>query len=338
LKLSWAVWRKGVLAVDNEEKLINLNHSAAQLFGVRAAEAKGRNIQEIVRNPELQKFIAKILASKSAAAGEIVFFGNGERTIHVQGSLLQDERGQGIGALIVLNDITKQKQLENVRRDFVANVSHELKTPLTLIQGFVETLLDGALKKSSETKKFLGITHEHIDRLNAIIDDLLSLSRIEQVENSAITRTLEPLVNILNNSLQSYEKKIRAKRIGVRVDCSPTLLVKVNVNLFKQAISNLVENAVKYSDANGKIYLTGKKTRDGVIIKIEDNGCGIEPEHQSHIFERFYRVDKARSRKEGGTGLGLAIVKHIVQAHRGRITLESRFGHGTCFTIHLPSD
>lgn len=328
---------EGVLAIDNEENVINLNQSAGRLLGVNPESARGRSIQEVVRNPDLQKFVARALASREPVEGEIVLHDGRDYFMQAHGTVLRDEHGQGIGAVIVVNDVTKLRRLENIRRDFVANVSHELKTPITSIKGFVETLQDGALNDPEDAQRFLKIVAKQTDRLSEIIEDLLSLSRIEQEsEKGGIHREPARLREILQSAIQVCQVKTAAKSINVILNCPDSLEAKVNPQLLEQAVVNLLDNAFKYSETGKSIEVIGKETKSGVSIGVKDQGCGIAQPHLDRIFERFYRVDKARSRSLGGTGLGLSIVKHIAQAHGGSVGVESQIGQGSTFTIYLP--
>lgn len=226
-------------------------------------------------------------------------------------------------------------QLEAVRRDFVANVSHELRTPITSIKGFLETLLDGALDSPQDAKRFLSIMSKHADRLSSIIEDLLMLSRLEQ-ERTDIKVERTQLIEVLRSAAQLCEFKAAQKHMRIDINAPEELEVTINPQLIEQALVNLIDNAVKYSERQAPLRVQAQLRDHILTLQVVDQGRGIEPEYQSRIFERFYRVDKARSRKEGGTGLGLAIVKHIAQAHRGYAAVDSQPGQGSTFSIHLP--
>jgi signal transduction histidine kinase len=241
------------------------------------------------------------------------------------------------GAIIVFNDVTRIRRLENIRKDFVANVSHELKTPITSIKGFVETLLDGSVKDPAQINNFLEIIAKHTERLNAIIEDLLSLSRLEESQSKRdIVLNEEHLKSILATAIELSDIKARQKRIAINLSCSNILQARVNTLLLEQAVFNLIDNAIKYSEPDSTIEVIAQQTENEILISVRDNGCGIEQKHLSRLFERFYVVDKSRSRKLGGTGLGLAIVKHISGVHGGHATVESKVNEGSIFTIHLP--
>ena len=330
---------EGVLAVDTQERLIRLNQTAARLIGVDPARAQGRMLQEVVRNLDLQQLVANVLATQKPQEDEILLHdnGGGERYLHAHGTIFRDARDKEAGALVVLHEVTRLKKLEKVRRDFVANVSHELRTPVTSIKGFVETLLDGAMNNPEELQRFLQIVATQTDRLNAIIEDLLTLSRIEQeTEKAEIVLAPGPIKNVLDTAIEVCQMKASDKNIQIELNCDETLQAPINPPLLEQAIINLLDNAVKYSPPGQTIHLSANNTGEGVVIQVRDHGCGIGREHLPRIFERFYRVDKARSRKLGGTGLGLAIVKHIAQAHGGRASVESTLGEGSAFFILLP--
>jgi two-component system phosphate regulon sensor histidine kinase PhoR len=329
---------EGVLAVDRSERLLRINEAAAKLLGIDAAKAHGRTLQEVVRNHELQSLLAGVLSTHQNKEEEIVLRSDrGERHLQAQGTVLRDSR-ETIGALVILHEVTQLKKLEKVRRDFVANVSHELRTPVTSIKGFVETLLDGAMNNPDELRRFLQIVAVQTDRLNAIIEDLLTLSRIEQEEEkSEIALGQGSLRNVLETAIEVCRMKASEKNICMEMDCDAELMAAMNAPLLEQAVINLIDNAIKYSHPDQPIRLSAERVDGEIVIRVQDQGCGISREHLSRIFERFYRVDKARSRKLGGTGLGLAIVKHIAQAHGGRSTVESVVGKGSTFSIHLPA-
>jgi two-component system phosphate regulon sensor histidine kinase PhoR len=330
---------EGVLAVDEEQHVLSMNRAARAMLDVTVAEPLGRLIQEVVRNADLQGFVVRSLSSEEPVEEDVTFRNDRDRLLEAHGAALRDAAGQRIGAVIVLNDVTRIRRLESVRRDFVANVSHELKTPITSIKGFVETLRDGALGNPEEAGRFLEIIGRHADRLTAIMDDLLVLSRIEQdAEGEGVPLERVRLSGVLRSAVRLCETKRARKDIQVDVQCPRNLELDVGVQLLEQAVANLVDNAIKYSEAGSAVEVRASEDDGEVAISVEDHGCGIAPHHLSRLFERFYRVDKGRSRELGGTGLGLAIVKHIVQAHHGSVSVNSRPGHGSTFTIRLPRD
>ena len=328
---------EGVIALDKEERVISINNAAAQMFETNPSSAQGRSIQEVVRNLDVQKFVKDALSGEEPVERDIALYSDGERILNGHSTVLRDAGGSRMGVLIVLNDVTRLRRLENVRRDFVANVSHEIKTPITAIKGFVETLHDGAMKNSKDAERFLVIVQKHVDRLDAIIEDLLSLSRIEQeAEREEIVLEEAHIKEVLLTAIQLCQVKAAPRNISLELSCSEDLMAKINPPLLEQAVLNLLDNAIKYSDAESRVQVEARKADSEILIRVRDQGCGIDKKHLSRLFERFYRVDKARSRKMGGTGLGLAIVKHITQAHGGHVTVESAPGKGSTFTLHLP--
>ena len=234
--------------------------------------------------------------------------------------------------------IHRLRKLESMRRDFVANVSHELKTPITSIKGFVETLLSGAMDKPEDSKRFLEIVAGQADRLNAIIDDLLSLSQLEQdAEKADIIFEASELKPVLEMAIQACAPKASEKTVRVELNCLENVIVRINPQLLEQAVINLVDNAIKYSLPSTKVCVDVSTGETGITVAVIDEGRGIEKEHFPRLFERFYRVDRDRSREMGGTGLGLAIVKHIAQVHGGSVSVDSSVGKGSTFRIHLPA-
>ena len=330
---------EGVFAVDQQERLIRVNQAVTDLLDL-PGNPVGRRIHEVLRKPDLLKFVASALASRQRIEAEITLvLGGEERFLQAHGTPLRDAKGTEIGALIVLNDITRLQRLENIRRDFVANVSHELKTPITAIKGSVETLMAGAVEEKESAERFLQIIARQSDRLNAIIEDLLALSRIEQDEEKAgIQLTRVNLRDVLQSALQACQIKAQEKSLDLQMDSPEAVSVQVNPALLEQALVNLVDNAIKYSPEGGRVRITARRDSQSLTLEVRDWGAGIAQEHLPRLFERFYRVDKARSRKLGGTGLGLAIVKHIIQAHNGRIEVRSEPGSGTTFSIEIPQE
>lgn len=329
---------EGVIAIDAEQRLIALNRAGARLLGVDPESTLNQNIQEVVKDPALRWFINRTLSARDPIEGEVPV-NNGEQVLQAHGTSLRDPEGTSIGVLIVLQDVTHLRRLEHLRQDFVANVSHELKTPITSIKGFVETLLAGALHDPENAENFLRIVARQADRLDEIIDDLLSLSRIEQdAERGQIFLTTQKIKGVLEAAIQICEPRAKARGIAVHVHCPDDLRARINVPLLEQAVVNLVDNAIKYSEADREVRVEAERSGTEVIIRVQDQGSGIKPEHLPRLFERFYRVDPGRSRQFGGTGLGLAIVKHIAQAHGGKVTVESTPGKGSLFSLHLLPD
>jgi two-component system phosphate regulon sensor histidine kinase PhoR len=333
---------EGVLAIDARQRVVGINQAAVELLGVDLHRAIGRQLQEVVRNPDLRRFALRAIDCREPVEDDLLLRGLRDRTLRMRGTALRDVSGDG-GAVIVLNDVTEMKRLERVRRDFVANVSHELKTPIASIKGFVETLLDGAADDPADRQRFLDIIARQADRLASIIDDLLALSRIEQSEGTGdLPRQSVRVRDLLGAAVGDCQPRAADRSIRLDMECDESLVVEVNPPLVEQAVINLIDNAIKYSEPGRAVHIVAgaaaatDQSPATVLISVRDEGCGIEAEHLPRLFERFYRVDKARSRKLGGTGLGLSIVKHIVQAHGGMVAVESEPGLGSTFTIRLP--
>jgi two-component system phosphate regulon sensor histidine kinase PhoR len=328
---------EGVIAVDADERIIIMNSAAANMFGCDLSTVQGRIIQEAVRNSHLQQFVSETLSGETPVEKEIAIITGEERYLFGHGTLIRDIEGKRVGALFVLSDITRLRRLENIRKDFVANVSHEIKTPITAIKGFVEILRDDGKKDEQDIKRFLEIISRHVNRLEAIIDDLLRLSRIEKdVETEGIQLMESGIKDVLESAIQISKPIADSKGMEIRLFCDDGLIARINPPLLEQAIVNLLDNAIKYSDEKRPVKIEARHDEKELLIHIIDNGRGIEQEHLPRIFERFYRVDKARSRRLGGTGLGLAIVKHIIQAHKGHVTVTSTPGKGSTFSLHIP--
>lgn len=329
---------EGVIALDLDDKILRVNPAAAEFFEVNVPTLKGKSIQEVIRNQRLPELISQCSATMQTAVDDIHVY-NKEigKIVNTCCVPLRNDKGQSMGTLVVFNDVTQLRQLENMRRDFAANVSHEIKTPLTAIKGFVETLLQEAEGKEEQTQthKFLTIIARHVDRLTTVIDDLMYLSRIEK-GNEITSHKLEEIQIdvVLNTALLLCKEKAEDKKIFIEL--TGNAAAWIDATLIEQAAVNLLDNAIKYSPEKSKITIHTQLAGNEIQIQFIDQGIGIAAKHLPRLFERFYRVDKARSRKAGGTGLGLAIVKHIAQAHGGRVSVTSRKGHGSTFTLHIP--
>ncbi len=329
---------EGVMAVDMKERIISINKAAARIFETLPENLLNRSIPEVIRNPDLQKFINNALSSNKNLEEDITLYQGGERILYVHNTPLEDPDGQRRGILVVINDVTHLRKLENMRKDFAANVSHEIKTPLTAIKGFVETLRTGEGAEPKETDRFLAIIEKHVNRLTAIVEDLMKLSKIEQEDEKSDIHLEESSVkNVILSAVQTCRAKADAKEITVDIVCTEDISLRLDSRLMAQAMVNLLDNAINYSSENGEIQISASLREKELRISVQDHGIGIPKEHLSRLFERFYRVDKARSRELGGTGLGLAIVKHIAHAHGGRVSVESTLGKGSTFSMHLPT-
>jgi two-component system phosphate regulon sensor histidine kinase PhoR len=328
---------EGVLAINNQGTILSLNAACAELLDEEPARLRGRGVYEAIRKADLLEFIESALGSPSPVDGELHIRGAQDRWVSAHGTALHDPQRGKIGVLIVLHDITRLRHLEEVRRDFVANVSHELRTPITSIKGFIETLVDGALEDKENARRFLQIMLRQVNRLDAIIGDLLTLSRIEKgPDEQRIELARESVRKTLQAAVEMCEKKAADKAIKIELLCEEDLFAEINAALLEQAVVNLLDNAVKYSNVESVVEVSAACEETELVIQVKDRGCGIEERHLPRLFERFYRVDKARSRELGGTGLGLAIVRHIALAHHGSVGVESTVGVGSTFTIRLP--
>ncbi len=320
--------REGVLAVDRDGGVLHCNAAACDLFGLASAPI-GLKAWEAIRLPEVQRAVRDVLDGRAEVAMEAEV---GARVVSVRVTPVRD-RG---GAVIVAHDATEEHRYHALRREFVANVSHELRTPLSLVLGYVETLRAGALSDPARASEFLGTIETHARRLAAIVEDLLDLSRLESGGQALKPRKVD-LASLLARVGDALRPLAEKRRQALGVDCSPeTRELVADPDMLERALSNLVDNAVKYTPEGGRIRLASRGHGTSVVFEVEDNGIGIPEADQSRIFERFYRVDKSRSRELGGTGLGLAIVKHVAQLHGGSVSVRSRPGEGTCFTLVVP--
>lgn len=329
--------KEGILAVDHDERILLLNETASVILSINDERALGKTLQEVVRISEIQKFFKKVLSEGESQEAEIILQHGKDKFLQLSGTILYDIDNKAIGALVVFNDITNLKHLDTVKKELVANVSHELRTPVTTIKGFIETLKEGAIEDPKNAERFLNIMDKHIDRLNMLIDDLLILSKLEESRDE-IKLEKELIKPVLKSVVEDYEFKAGEKKIEIQIKCDENLAAKINKHLMEQAIGNLLDNAIKYSDKKSKIEIGAYDKNEMICIYVEDEGYGIAEEHMPRLFERFYRIDKARSREEGGTGLGLAIVKHIVNTMNGIIDVDSIPGKGSTFIIKIPKN
>ena len=333
---------EGVLVVDGRGRILMVNDALRRFLSL-SSDVSDKMPLEIIRNAELEGAIRKALQDGENIALELDLDKSGEKTIEVNVvSILpskrkMDEDREGIrGAIAVFHDITRLKQLEKIRQDFVANVSHELRTPLTTIKGYAETLLEGALKED-QAFQFVQVIKRHTDRLTKIVEDLLMLSRIETKEFQLKMEAI-PLRDFIDDVVEFVKEPAEKKKISLsRNEIPSSLAVQADRSYLEQILINLLDNAIKYTPEGGRVTVSAvEKDSKEIQFSVEDNGIGIPKEDLSRIFERFYRVDKGRSKELGGTGLGLSIVKHLVQAHGGRVWVESQLGKGSTFYFTLP--
>jgi len=324
--------KEGVAVVDDRERILFANGAFAEAVGA-AEECRGRTLLEIARHTGLIETVHGALASAEMVRAEVEFGTVRPRTFALTAAPVTAAAARG--AVLVLHDVTEIRRLERVRRDFVANVSHELRTPLTTIQGFAETLLGGALDDPKSRRKFLEIIRDHAARLGRITDDLLKLSAIE---GGSMTFRMEPvsLAKLVDHCVEAVSLKAQARRLEIASDSLHALPpVRGDSLRLEEVLKNLLENAIQYTPSPGRIRVSASLDGERAVLCVEDTGIGIPSTEQQRIFERFYRVDVARSREAGGTGLGLAIAKHIVEAHEGRLWVESELGKGSRFFVSL---
>jgi two-component system phosphate regulon sensor histidine kinase PhoR len=325
---------EGVIAVDKDTRILSVNASIEDIFGIKKDEAQGRYLLEVIRNNDIAEVINKTFSAKGVVSEEISLSWPVQRVFQVNASPIL-EGNQISGCMIVIHDITELRKLEKVRTDFVANVSPELKTPLTSIKGFVETLLDGALEDKEHGRGFLKIIENHTERLNRLINDLLDLSQIEAKEIK-LDKERIVLGQLVEKTITGFRSQIKKGGIDVENRISPEVVVTADKARMEQVLTNLIDNSIKFNKERGYIKIYTLPHDNKIKVVIEDSGQGIPEKDLPRIFERFYRVDKARSRELGGTGLGLSIVKHIVELHGGSVGVESTEGLGSKFYFTLP--
>lgn len=328
----------GFIAVDSNQRVLLVNAIACQFLGIEYEESiNGRNLIEVMRNHQINHLLQQTVENNSSSMYEINITIPEERVFRIYASPIRPDGSSGAnsGAILSIMDITNVKKLEQIRTDFVSNVTHELKTPLTSIRGFVETLRSGAINDTEVADKFLEIIDIEAERLYMLINDILQLSEIEtkQKDTHIGNYNLKTIIEDVISVLQVTADK---KNITLHREVENGLVIDANRDRIKQMLINLIDNAIKYNVKNGNVYVKAWKAEGKVVVSVKDTGIGIAHQHLSRIFERFYRVDKGRSRSMGGTGLGLSIVKHIVNLYNGDIKVESEPGSGTEFQIQLP--
>ena len=330
---------EGLVAIDNEKRVMLINYSCKDILGVEEGHVYGRKLTDIIENPMVRDIVGSILENDEIGSRELVFEEPHHRVIKIStGKIRADAmKREIIGTILVIRDITEIRGLEEMRKDFVANVSHELKTPLTSISGFVETLKGGAVDDIDVRDRFLDIIEMESARLSRLIDDLLILSNIETSQIGKARKDAIDMAKAVKEVCDMVEIRAQNKRVAVRSSIPDNLpALYGNRDWFKQMLLNLVDNAVKYTETGGSVDVSIHIIDEDAYIKIEDSGIGIPESDMPRLFERFYRVDKGRSRDDGGTGLGLAIVKHISIAFGGEIKVRSREGKGTEFVVRIP--
>ncbi|MEW8959149.1 MAG: two-component system histidine kinase PnpS [Moorella sp. (in: firmicutes)] len=326
-----------LLTVDQVGRIMLLNPAAEAMLGKKEEEVVRKYLLEVIRSHEVDKMVKEIIASGEPREIETRLFPTTNQFFKINGSPIISTQKRVVGAALTIRDMTAMRRLEKMRTEFVANVSHELRTPLTSIRGFVETLLEGAMEDPQLCRRFLSIINKEARRLQQLIDDLLTLSRLESggIERSRGMTVFKP---VLDGVLATVEHLAAEKGIiletAIAEDIPP---LAMGENYLSQVLLNLIDNAIKYTPAGGRVTVRAAKEEDGIRVEVEDTGIGIPAESLPRVFERFYRVDKARSREMGGTGLGLAIVKHIIEVHGGRVGVESRPGQGSRVFFIVPA-
>lgn len=326
---------EGVAVISSDERLVFANQAFSQILGHSATAIEGRTAVEAIRQTDLLTAIREVLAGCDTVHCEVTMGTVRPRSFAATTSAVRS--GNSSGAVLVLYDISEVRRLERVRRDFVANVSHEFKTPLTAIQGFAETLLGGALEDEKNRRRFLEIILEHAGRLARLTDDLLKLSQIE-AERLELDSRAVPVSELVAACLDTARFRAEQKKLTLRVECPSNLpMALADRGRLSEVLQNLLDNAIQYTPPEGQITVRARAEDHRIIFSVSDTGIGIPQSDQARIFERFYRVDAARSREVGGTGLGLSIAKHIVEAHGGRIWVESKVGQGSDFYFSVPA-
>jgi len=327
---------EGVIAVDTDMRILAANPAAEKIFGAALSHAKERLFLEVIQNTDIAELITEAQRNKTNVSRELNLLFPSQRILQVNASLISQADRAG-GCLLVIHDITEMRKLELVRRDFVANVSHELKTPLTSIKGFIETLLEGALDDKENSRHFLEIIQGHAERLNSLINDLLDLASIES-KQVALKKEVFALDKLVEEVVRGFKSHLRKKGIEVHNKVLLQATVIADRDKIEQVLTNLIDNAIKFNRDKGSVEISSEELGQDIKITVEDTGVGIPPSDIPRIFERFYRVDKARSREMGGTGLGLSIVKHIVELHGGSVGVESIEGLGSKFWFTIPME
>ena len=325
---------EGVIVVDKEGHIISINPTIEKIFEVSKKDVEKKAFLEAIRNNDISDVISSVLKKGQPVLEELTLMYPVRKISEVNATPIFDNN-EVAGCLVVIHDITEIRKLETVRSDFIANVSHELKTPLTSIKGFIETLLEGALDDKENNRNFLTIIQEHAERLNNLVNDLLSLSHLESKEITLDKENVN-LRQLVEGVIIGFKSQLTKRNIEVKDELPATLSIKADKDRIEQVITNLIDNAIKFNKDKGTIKVYSQDANGKIKIIVEDSGIGIPEKDITRIFERFYRVDKARSRELGGTGLGLSIVKHIVELHNGCVGVESTEGFGSKFWLILP--
>jgi two-component system phosphate regulon sensor histidine kinase PhoR len=325
---------EGLLVVDRDMRVVVSNEAARRLFNSSAAPLDSQRLTQLTRNPAIYSAFLDALQGNARSGVKVETFVTGRRIFDLQVVPLTPRSESPEGAIGIFFDVTRLEKLERVRQEFLSNVSHELRTPLTAILTFVETL-ESAPTDEENSKRFLSIIRKNAARMHNLIDDILELSAIESGTVKLDTREAE-LSAMVDDVLASLESQAASRRVTLTNNVELGTIVHVDPTRLEQMLTNLIENAIKFNREGGSVVVKFEEDEDQSRILVEDTGEGIPAQHLERLFERFYRVDRARSRDMGGTGLGLAIVKHLARAHGGEVGVESRVGEGTIFSIELP--
>ena len=326
-----------VIAIDNDGRLIEANPVGCSILGEVLDKCSGKTLPELRRDPAFLTFADNAQKSITAFTKEIRFSPPDNRIFLIQGTPLYNLNQKRIGTLLVLHDMTLVNKLEKLRQNFVANVSHELRTPIAAMKAAVETLLDGAKDDQNAATEFLTVAKRHAERLEAIVNDLLLITRLERGEEEKVSLKRSSVSHVIENAIASCTSLAENHNVKIHAAVDHSLEAEIEERLLEQAVVNLIDNAIKYSHNNGDIFISAKQENEEIMIQVRDTGIGISQEHLPRLFERFYRVDKARSRARGGTGLGLSIVKHIAKLHGGEAEVSSKLNKGSTFTIRFPN-
>ncbi len=326
---------EGLILLDQAGRIRLVNLALEKLFGL-TRDIRGQTVLEAFRWQPLHELVERARAEGQVLNHELELGGLERRFLQVNATVFPDQQGRPVGVILVIHDLTRLKQLERTRTEFVANVSHELRTPLSMIKGYVETLLDGAKDDAQVAHRFLQTIRKHADRLNYLIEDLLTIPHLESGQTALNLERID-LRSLVDEVCEDLEARASEKAMTLENDVPDGLAVRADAERIQQVLFNLVDNAIKYGRPQGRVRISAVRLDPGGMLEVAvaDDGPGIPPEALHRIFERFYRVERGRSREQGGTGLGLSIVKHIIQSHGGEVRAESRPGEGATFRFTL---
>lgn len=328
---------EGVIAFDDNDKIISANQSAADMLGVSHEEINNRLIHEAIRNADFINFAKTSLSPESSASADIVLYGKVEKVLHFRKGVLKDVHGKQSGVLLVIHDVTQFRLMENMRKEFTLNIAHEIKTPVTSIYGFLETLMEGGLSDQEQVQHFLEIMQRNVRRLVSISNELDILADTENAaEGRNIVKHESDISRLVDETVAKCSMKAKEHEVDIVIEGHIASKMEINPPLFDCAMTKLIENAIDHGGKGKTVWVALSETPEEIRIQVKDEGPGVPAMQAERIFERFYRIDKSRSRKSGGAGLGLALVKHIIQAHNGTVSISDDAGKGAVFTVRLP--